>query len=144
MQFIPYLSFQGECYRAFTTYAEIFGGTTQLMRFSDMPGTDAMPEMPPEQTGWIMHGQVDLPDGGLLMGADMPPQFGGTKMAGASVALTLPSPAEVARDFAALSPEAQITMEVGPTFFSPAFGMLTDRFGTSWMLMAPATDGPSA
>ena len=144
MQFIPYLSFQGECYQAFTTYAEIFGGQTQLMRFSDMPGTDAMPEMPADQTGWIMHGQVDLPDGAVLMGADMPPQFGGQKMAGASVAATLPSPAEVNRVFAALSPDGKVTMDVGPTFFSPAFGMLTDRFGTSWMLMAPPADPPNA
>ncbi|AUH32287.1 VOC family protein [Paracoccus tegillarcae] len=139
MQFTPYLSFQGQCYEAFTTYAEIFGGATQLMRFSDMPAGTEMPEMPPEQTGWIMHGQVDLPDGGVLMGADMPPQFGGQKMAGASVAISLKDEAEVKRIFDALSPDAQISMAVGPTFFSSAFGMLTDRFGTSWMIMgAPA------
>ena len=144
MPFIPYLSFQGECYQAFNAYAEIFGGTAQLMRFSDMPGTDAMPPLEPEQTGWIMHGQVDLPDGSVLMGADMPPQFGGQRMAGASVAMTLADAAEVNRIFAALSPEAKISMDVGPTFFSPAFGMLTDRFGTSWMLMAPPVEQPTA
>ncbi|TRW95738.1 VOC family protein [Paracoccus sp. M683] len=142
MQFIPYLSFQGECAEALTTYARIFGGGTQLMRFSEMPGTDAMPPLAPGQESWVMHGQVDLPDGGVLMGADMPAEFGGQKMAGVSVALTLPDPAEVTRIFAALSPDARITMDVGPTFFSPAFGMLTDRFGTSWMLMAPPPDQP--
>ncbi|WP_299904641.1 VOC family protein [uncultured Paracoccus sp.] len=136
MQFIPYLSFQGECRPAFTTYAEIFDGTLELMPFSDMPPGDGMPSLPPEQAGWIMHGSVTLPDGGLVMGADMPPQFGGERMAGASVAISLPSPAEVNRVFDALKADAQrIAMEVGPTFFSPAFGMVTDRFGTSWMIM---------
>ena len=27
-------------------------------------------------------------------------------------------------------------MPLGQTFFSPAFGMCTDRFGTPWMVMA--------
>ncbi|MFD1883485.1 VOC family protein [Paracoccus pacificus] len=142
MQFTPYLSFQGECREALTTYAEIFGGTTQLMPFSDMPAGDGMPRLEHGQADWIMHGQLDLPDGGVLMGADMPSQYGGTKMAGSSVAISLPSAAEVNRVFTALATAATIGMPVGPTFFSPAFGMLTDRFGTSWMIMAAPAEQP--
>ncbi|MCQ0971549.1 VOC family protein [Paracoccus sp. TK19116] len=138
MQFTPYLSFQGECREAFETYAVIFGGTVDLMAFSDMPDGAAM-ELPAEQAGWIMHAHLGLPDGASLMGADMPPQFGGEPMAGMSVAVTLPDRAEVGRVFEALSPDGHVRMEVGPTFFSSAFGMLTDRFGTNWMLMAQAS-----
>ena len=139
MQFIPYLSFQGECRAALTHYAEVFGGVPELLPFSDMPADNPM-QMPPEQAGWIMHGQVNLPDGGTLMAADMPPQFGGQKMVGASVAVSLPDAAEVNRVFDALAPDGNVTMAVGPTFFSVAFGMLTDRFGTSWMIMGPAAE----
>ena len=137
MQFTPYLSFQGECREAFQTYADIFGGTAEMTAFSDMPDGTAM-ELPAEQAGWIMHAHLGLPGGAALMGADMPPQLGGETMAGVSVAVTLPDASAVSRVFDALSPDGEIRMAVGETFFSPAFGLLTDRFGTRWMLMAPA------
>ena len=135
MPFIPHLSFQGECREAFATYAEIFGGTVDQTAFSDMPDATAI-ELPAEQAGWIMHARLALPDGSALMGADMPPQLGGQRMAGMSVAVTLADAAEVARVFDALSSGGEVRMEVGETFFASAFAMLTDRFGTDWMLMA--------
>jgi PhnB protein len=29
-------------------------------------------------------------------------------------------------------------MPLGKTFFSPCFGMVTDRFGVGWMVILPA------
>lgn len=140
MSFTPYLSFQGECAEAMTTYAGLFGGEVELMRFADMPKDVPGPELQPDQAGWVMHAALTLPDGATLMAADMPPQYGGTRMAGASVAVSLPSGDEVNRVFDALSEGGQVRMAVGPTFFAGAFGMLTDRFGTSWMLMSDPID----
>ena len=50
------------------------------------------------------------------------------------VAARLADPDEVTRIFDALAEDGQITMPLGETFWSPRFGMCTDRFGTSWMV----------
>jgi PhnB protein len=34
-------------------------------------------------------------------------------------------------------------MPLGPTFFSPAFGMVKDRFGVGWMVIVPGDHGGS-
>lgn len=138
MQFTPSLSFQGQCARAFDPYAELFGGDLDLSRFSDIPAGDAAPEMRPEQTGWIMHATLTLPDGATLMGADMPPQFGGTKMqpGGMAVAETIPDADRARAVFERLSQGGQVTMAFGPTFFAQGFGMCSDAFGTPWMVSA--------
>ena len=39
--------------------------------------------------------------------------------------------------FDALSDGGQVFQPLGPTFFSPAFGMVSDRFGVSWMVVVP-------
>lgn len=44
--------------------------------------------------------------------------------------------AEAGSVFAALSEGGQVQMPLAKTFWSPSFGMLTDKFGVSWMVMA--------
>ena len=54
----------------------------------------------------------------------------------ASVLLATAGAAEAQRAFDALGKGGQVQMPVTKTFFSPAFGMLADRFGVSWMVVA--------
>lgn len=138
MNFIPYLSFQGECHEAFETYARVFGGELLINRFDEMPEATGMPELEPDQTGWVLHAQLTLPDGGRLLGSDTPQQFGGERMAGSSIAVTLQSEAEIRSVFDELAEGGTVKMEPGPTFFAKSFAMLTDRFGASWMLVVEA------
>jgi PhnB protein len=51
--------------------------------------------------------------------------------------LSLPAPdeAEARRLFDAVGDGGQVVMPMGKTFFSPAFGMVTDRFGMLWMVI---------
>lgn len=135
MKFTPYLSFQGQCAQAMAHYAEIFGATPQLLRFSSMAGQPGMPELPPELQDWVMHGEITLPDGNMLMGADMPAQYGGEAQAGVSVALSFDEIAQARDIFERLAKDGTVTMPFGETFFSAGFGMAKDRFGTSWMVM---------
>ena len=60
---------------------------------------------------------------------------------GTSLSLSLPNEAEVDRVFAALSEGGKITMPLAKTFFAKKFGMVTDRFGVSWMIIAHAEQG---
>ena len=141
MQFTPSLSFQGQCARAFDPYAELFGGDLDLSRFSDIPAGDAAPEMRPEQTGWIMRATLTLPDGATLMGADMPPQFGGQRQAGVSVSVWRADAADARALFERLSQGGEVAMPFDKTFFSDGFGICRDRFGTAWMV---STGDPTA
>ncbi|AGT09077.1 VOC family protein [Paracoccus aminophilus] len=135
MQFTPYLSFQGQCAEAMAFYGEVFGAKPELLSFSSMPDAPDMPGLPDEQKNWIMHGEIRLPDGAALMGADMPPQYGGQKQAGVSVAVSFATAEKAQAIFDQLARGGETTMPFTATFFSPGFGMTKDRFGTSWMVM---------
>ena len=53
---------------------------------------------------------------------------------GFSLSITVPSEADADRVFTALADGGQVQMPLGKTFWSPRFGMLTDRFGVGWMI----------
>lgn len=138
MAFIPYLSFQGQCAKAFATYGHIFGAIPEIHLFSDMPPAEDMPPLTEDQKNWVMHAQLITPEGDVLMGADMPAQFGGQVQAGVSISVTRDD-LDMARVlFGLLAEDGQITMPFGPTFFARGFGMCRDQFGTSWMVNVPA------
>lgn len=135
MSFTPYLSFQGEAADAFAFYGELFGATPALSHFSEIPPGGDMPPLPEEQQNWVMHAQLVLDDGAMLMGADMPPQMGGQKQAGVAVAIWRNDADDARSLFDKLAEGGAVTMPFSKTFFSDGFGMCQDRFGTSWMVM---------
>jgi PhnB protein len=132
--FRPYLAFAGNCREAFTRYQQIFGGELVLLTMADVPA-DAGSAPPEVNTDSIMHAALTSGDE-LLMGADDPGGGFDGHVHGMCVNYSMPDAAEAKRVFDALSAGGQIQMPLGQTFFSPAFGMCTDRFGTPWMVMA--------
>jgi len=139
MAFRPYLAFAGNAREAFTRYQEIFGGELVLLTMADTP-PDAGP--PPEGVNpdAIMHAALMAGDD-LLMGADdMSGSFDG-KTDGICVNYASPDVAETKRVFDALSQGGQVQQPLGETFFAPAFGMCTDRFGIPWMVMTEPPEG---
>ena len=43
--------------------------------------------------------------------------------------------------FAALAEGGEVRMPLAPTFFARQFGMVVDRFGVQWMVMAQMPEG---
>ena len=132
----PYIIFQGQCREAMTAYAAVFGGEVTLM----MTGAD-MPEMevPEDKADWIMHSELAF-DGGVLMASD--DLMGGTPtMAGCSVMMEMASVDTAKEAFDQLTKGGEVVMPFAPTPWAEGFGMLTDRFGTSWMISGPAAMG---
>ena len=139
MAFRPYLSFNGNCREAFNRYKEIFGGEIFTMTMADMP---AEVEPNPEGTNpdAIMHAALTIGDD-LLMGADDPSgQFDG-KVRGMAVTYSTADATEAKRVFSELTDGGTTQVPISETFFSPAFGICTDRFGTPWMIMADQQQG---
>ena len=131
-----HLGFTGDCDAAFTFYETVFA-TKRLMtmRWNEAPPEVSLPE---GSANLVMH--TALAVGGVtLMGADAPPGRG-KDFGGFDISVDDPNEAEVRRLFAALSEGGKVTMPLAPTFWSPLFGMCTDRFGVSWMVSIPGPE----
>jgi PhnB protein len=130
MPTMPYIHLQGHCAEALAFYADVFGGTDlQLMRYSE--GPDAPADW--RSSTRIMHGQLTL-GAGTLMASDFPPGMEGQPQASVSIMQTVPDAATGARVFDRLAEGGTVNQPFAPTFFSPGFGMVRDRFGTNWMI----------
>jgi PhnB protein len=138
MSFHPYLFFGGNCRAAFTRYQEVFGGELQMMRLGDAPDADA----PPEKADMIIHAALILGDA-LLMGSDDPMSESFGPVQGMMVSYSATDAEDAKRVYDALAEGGQQTQPLIETFFSPAFGMCTDRFGTPWMVSAPGEQQPA-
>lgn len=131
MQVNTYLGFNGDCKKAFQTYERVFGGKiAMMMTHGQSPMAD---KIPPEMKDRIMHVTLQLPGGGVLQGGDHP-EGRAVKPAGFSVCATVKDKAEAERIFKELSDGAQVQMPMQQTFWSPAFGMLIDKFQVPWMV----------
>jgi PhnB protein len=128
----PYLAFAGNARAAFTRYQEIFGGELVLLDFASTPEAGPTPDGAKPDT--IMHAALMAPDG-LLMGADDPSGNFSGAVSGMCCNVALADPGDAKRVFDALVAGGTTQVPFGETFFSPAFGMCTDEFGTPWMVM---------
>lgn len=131
MQISPYLLFNGNCAEAFRFYEQTLGGTiTAMQTYGESPARE---HVSADHYDAVMHACLDL-DGMLLMASDN--ARGYEKTQGFAVSLGVKSTAEGQRIFDALAEGGEVTMPFGGTFWSPGFGMVTDRFGTPWMVNA--------
>lgn len=136
MSFNVYLFFSGNCADAFAFYSEVFGVEARVLTHGDLP-PDAEP-MPGAAPTDVMHASIDL-GGSHLMGSDDPTGDDGAKV-GFSVSYSAPDIDTAQRIFAALGEGGTVTMPLTPTFWAPAFGTLTDRFGVPWMIDTEHSD----
>ncbi|GAA0593335.1 VOC family protein [Craurococcus roseus] len=137
MQVQPYLFFEGRAEEALGFYREALGAeVTALMRFKDSP--DPLPPgmVPPGAEGKVMHAEFRVGDATLM--ASDGRCSGQARFGGVSLSLSVPDEATADRLFAALAEGGQVQMPLGKTFFSPRFGVVADRFGVSWMVVAAA------
>ena len=134
MSFSPYIHFQGNCAEAMQAYAKIFGATDlQMMRYADAPPSAGMPSSGSDK---IMHAHLTA-GGQPLMASDWPDGMPGEPQASVSVTHAVKDVARGRSIFDRLADGGAVTMPYGPTFWSTGFGMVKDRFGTHWMIMAP-------
>jgi PhnB protein len=132
MSFHPYLAFAGNAGEAFTRYQEIFGGELMVMRKEDAPDSEDMSDWP---DGFVLHAALTVGDD-LLMGADSPPGTFDGENRGLCCNVSVDDVPTAEKYFAGLSEGGVVQMPITATFFSPAFGMCVDRFGTPWMVVA--------
>ncbi len=141
-----YLNFAGDTLAAFEFYASVFGNEfvdpPQFMR--DVPFDDHMPALTEAEQGMVMHVELPILAGHVLMGTDMLESLGHRLEPGNNVTINLEpdTRAEVDDLYARLSEGGDPSQCQPPMamFWGGYFGTLTDRFGIHWMFncMAPA------
>jgi PhnB protein len=133
MRLSVHLNFQGNCAEAFAFYTMVFKADNPFqITYGDAPKGSPVP---PDWSGKVMHASIPVGDG-LLMGCDAPPDKS-TPLGGFQVSVETKDESEVRRIYEALSQGGSVQMPLAPTFWSPLFGMCTDRFGVAWMVGMP-------
>ena len=134
-----YLNFQGDTEEAFTVYRDLFGTefVGPIIRFGDMtmPGG---PELSPEEANGIMHMEVEIAGGHVLMATDMLASMGMERRIGnnTTIMVEVDTNEEVDRLFAGLAAgveESAPSMQPWGSYWSTCL----DRFGIRWMIATP-------
>lgn len=132
----PYLFFSGRCDEALEFYKQAIGAKLiMLMRFNESP--DQVPEGM-LQTGFenkVMHASFTVGKMTIMAsdGCDDKSTFSGFRLA-----LTVATEASAELTFKRLAEGGKIDMPLTKTFWSPCYGMVTDKFGVAWMVMVPS------
>jgi PhnB protein len=134
MRVQPYLNFNGRCEEALEFYKKAVGAQVQMMmRFKEAPPSpDHKPA--PDTENKIMHSCMRIGES-EVMASDGYCNGATPKFEGISLTLNPATEPEAQKLFKALSTGGQVQVPLTKTFFSPAFGVLTDPFGVTWMVV---------
>ena len=130
-QLEPYLFFDGNCAEAMRFYQRTLGGTLEMM-MTHAESPEAA-RSPPGSANRIMHAAIVV-GGRRLMASDAMAGEPYEGMKGFKLSLVYPTVDEARKVFDALAVNGRVQMPMEKTFWVESFGMLTDRFGTPWMV----------
>jgi PhnB protein len=129
----PYLNFRGNTEEAFNFYKSVFGGEfAMLQRFKDSPEASRVKE---SEQNMLMH--ISLPVGrNVLMGTDAIESTGHNITIGDNILLSVSTESKEETDkiFNGLSKDGKVQVPPSKMFWGSYFGMLTDKFGVTWMV----------
>ena len=138
MRVEPYLMLSGRCEEALAFYNQAIGApTTMLMRFDESPDKKYWMPLPPNWDKKMMHSSMMVGDTTVMLSDGMSTEP--VSFSGVTLSITVDDEAQAKKIFDALSVGGQVFMPLGKTFWSPCFGMTSDKFGVSWMV---GLDGP--
>jgi PhnB protein len=133
----PYLGFRDNAREAMEFYRSVFGGELAIHTFAEFHASEEVDEQE-----LVMHGQLETPSGFTLMASDTPKSM--DYAPGSTITISLSGKpeddAELRGYWERLSEGATITMPLDKAPWGDVFGMLTDRFGTAWMMSIGTED----
>jgi PhnB protein len=140
-----YLNFNGNTEQAFRFYASVF--QTEIIepihRMGSVPPSPGMPALREGEEDMIMHIELPIVGGHVLMGTDALESMGHSVVFGTNVSLNLEpdTRAEADRLFAGLAAGGTVGVPMQDMFWGAYFGSVTDKFGVRWMLNCAEAKG---
>ena len=139
MQVQSYLMFNGRCEEALEFYKKAIGAKVEMMmRFKEAPEGQCAPGTEDN----IMHSSFKVGDTVLMASDGM--SSGPLEFKGISLTLNPKTEVECERLFNALAAGGKIFQPLIKTFFSPKFGVVTDKFGVNWMVLVEQEQAKAA
>ena len=133
MQVQPYLFFDGRCEEAVEFYRKALGAEVEmLMRFKDSP--EPQPpgmNVPPNK---VMHACLRIGETQVMASDGY--CAGKPSFQGFSLSVSARDDAQAKRFFGSLADGGKVTQPLAKSFFASSFGMVTDKFGVPWMVIA--------
>lgn len=127
---VAHLNFRGDARAALTFYQSVFGGDLAMVTYKDAGNVQE-----PAEADQVMWGQVAAENGFHVMAYDVPSRLPYHRGENASfVSLRGASAEEITAYWEKLSNGAAIAQPLGPAQWAPLYGMLTDRFGVTWVV----------
>jgi PhnB protein len=130
---VPYLVTNGNGQEAVKFYQEALGAeVVSLQTFGDMPANPEYP-LPEEAKNRVLNAQMTIGDSKLMLSDTFPghPFQLGSQV---TIALMVDNPSEAKTIFEKLQAGGKVTMPLQETFWSPAYGQVTDQFGVEWQV----------
>jgi PhnB protein len=135
MRVEAYLSFEGRAAEAIEHYRKAVGAEVILqMLFKEAPA-EAQVQISPDSANKVMHAALKIGDSTVLVSDGQ--CSGKGVFQGISLSLTVKDEAEAERRYAALADGGKVLLPLHQPFFARSFGMVADRFGVQWMVIAP-------
>ena len=132
MQIEPYLFFEGRTEEALEFYGSKLGAKVEfLVRYKDNPEPKYNP---PDSAEKVMHSCFRIGDTQVM--ASDGNCTGKPSFQGFSLTFNAADEADAQRRFNALAEGGKVNLPLSETFFARSFGMVADRFGVNWMVMA--------
>jgi uncharacterized glyoxalase superfamily protein PhnB/uncharacterized protein YndB with AHSA1/START domain len=133
-----YLNFPGTTEQAFIFYRSVFGTEfigNGIQHFGDIPQDSDHPPIPDNIKHMVLHVELPILGGHILMATDAPKELGMTLTQGNNMHICLEpeTKTETKKLFDALSKDGKIVMPLADMFFGAYFGECTDKFGINWM-----------
>lgn len=132
-----YLNFMGKTEQAFNFYKTIFGTEFNgpVHRIADVPPQPGQPAVTEAEKNMVMHIELPILGGLVLMGTDALESMGHTVTFGNNISINLEpdTRGETDRLFKELSEGGKVGMPLAEMFWGDYFGYCTDKFGVQWM-----------
>jgi len=132
-----YLNFMGNTKDAFEFYKSVFKTdySSPFMFMRDIPAMPGMPPVSAEDAGKVMHVELPILGGTVLMGTDMLESMGHSLKIGNNTTINLEPDTreETERLYNLLSQGATECMPLSDQFWGAYWGVCLDKFGIRWM-----------
>lgn len=130
-EFVPYLQLNGNAREAVEYYSKIFQAEILgVITFGEMP---AHPDfsLPEEAKNLVAHAAIKIGHS-LMMFSDMFPNEPSQEGNRVTVCVMFDSKEKASQAFKALQEGGQVLMPLSETSFSPAYGLIKDKYGITF------------